>query len=183
MKNEIITITSKYQDDRHRLMDILIDIHDLYGYVSEADIELLSERLGMSEVEINETITFYHFFSRTPRGQFNIFLNNSITACMRGHDLVKKALEEACGTTFGSVSQDGMFGLYSTSCIGMNDQGPSAIINDKVFTNLTTYRVMKLVADLKSGKSPDEAIYESTGDGNNSDPYVRAMVLDRKSVV
>ncbi|HDO27523.1 MAG TPA: NADP oxidoreductase [Bacteroidetes bacterium] len=185
MKNEIITITSKYQDDRHRLMDILIDIHDLYGYVSEADIELLSERLGMSEVEINETITFYHFFSRTPRGQFNIFLNNSITACMRGHDLVKKALEEACGTTFGSVSQDGMFGLYSTSCIGMNDQGPSAIINDKVFTNLTTYRVMKLVADLKSGKSPDEAIYESTGDGNNSDPYVRAMVFNniRKRMV
>lgn len=185
MKNEIITITSKYQDDRHRLMDILIDIHDLYGYVSETDIELLSERLGMSEVEINETITFYHFFSRTPRGKFNIFLNNSITACMRGHDLVKKALEEACGTTFGSVSQDGMFGLYSTSCIGMNDQGPSAIINDKVFTNLTTYRVMKLVADLKSGKSPDEAIYESTGDGNNSDPYVRAMVFNniRKRMV
>lgn len=178
MKNEIIKITSKYQDDRHRLMDILIDIHDLHGYVSDADIELLSERLGMSAVEINETITFYHFFSKAPRGKYNIFLNTSITACMRGRHLVKEALEAACGTTFGSVSQDGMFGLYSTSCIGMNDQGPAAIINDKVFTNLTPYRVKKLVADLKSGKSLDESIYESSGDGNNSDPGVKAMVFN-----
>ncbi|NOX85090.1 MAG: NADP oxidoreductase [Chlorobi bacterium] len=178
MKDKIIKIIARYHHDRHRLMDILIDIHDLQGYVGDTAIEVLAEQLNMSEVEINETLTFYHFFSKTPRGKYNIFLNNSITACMRGREKVKETLEEECGTEFGSVSPDGLFGLYSTSCMGMNDQGPSAIINDKVFTNLTPYRVKKLIADLKSGKTLDEAIYESVGDGNNSDPDVRSMVFN-----
>ena len=66
MKDKIIEITSKYKDDRGRLMDILIDIHDLQGYVDDSNIEVLAERLGMSEVEVNETVSFYHFFTKTP---------------------------------------------------------------------------------------------------------------------
>jgi len=178
MKDKIIEITSKYKDDRGRLMDILIDIHDLQGYVDDSNIEVLAERLGMSEVEVNETVSFYHFFTKTPGAKFNIYLNDAITACLRGRKEVKEAFEKECDTTFGSVSEDGMFGLYDTSCIGMNDQGPAAIINDKIFTNLTPYRVKKLVADLKAGKSLEEATYESTGDGANSDPDVQAMVFN-----
>ncbi len=178
MKDKIIEITSKYKDDRGRLMDILIDIHDLQGYVDDTNIEVLAERLGMSEVEVNETVSFYHFFTKTPGAKFNIYLNDAITACLRGRKEVKEAFEKECDTTFGSVSEDGIFGLFDTSCIGMNDQGPAAIINNKIFTNLTPYRVRKLVADLKAGKSLDEATYESTGDGNNSDPDVQAMVFN-----
>lgn len=178
MKNEVRNILSKYQDDPHRLMDILIDIHDLQGYVGSADIDWLAEKLNMSAVQINETVTFYHFFSKTPKARYNIYLNNSITAEMRGRKAVQETLEQACGTTFGKISEDGLFGLFHTSCNGMNDQGPAAIINDKVFTNLTPYRVKKLVSDLREGKTLDEATYEGFGDGNNADPDVRSMVFN-----
>jgi [NiFe] hydrogenase diaphorase moiety large subunit len=178
MKDKIIEISSKYKDDRSRLMDILIDIHDQFGYINKAGIGALSERLGVSCAEINETVSFYHFFSDKPRGKYNIYLNNSITACLRGRQLIKETFEEECNTKFGYVSEDGIFGLYDTSCIGMNDQGPAAIINDKVFTNLTPYRVKKLIADLKEGKSMEEATYEGMGDGNNADSDVQAMVLN-----
>lgn len=186
MNDKIIEITSKYNNDRGRLMDILIDIHDIQGFVDEGNIKLLSEKLGISGAEINETVSFYHFFTKTPKAKFNVFLNNSITACIRGRKEVEAAFEKECSTTFGSVSGDGLFGLYSTSCIGMNDQGPAAIINDIVFTNLTPYRVKKLVADLKSGKSLQDAVYEGTGDGNNSDPDVQSMVhnnIRKRSII
>jgi len=185
MKAKIIEITAKYKDDRNRLMDILIDVHDSQGYVDNACVEVLAERLGMSEAEINEVVSFYHFFSSEPRAQYNIYLNESITACMRGRKKVQETFEQLCDTKSGFVSSDGMFGLYSTSCIGMNDQGPAALINDKVFTNLTPYRVKQLIADLKKGKSLKDATYESTGDGNNSDPDIMAMVINniRKSSI
>jgi [NiFe] hydrogenase diaphorase moiety large subunit len=121
-------------------------------------------------------VTFYHFFSKAPRARYNIYLNNSITACLRGRLEVKEAFERECGTKFGSVTQDGMFGLFDTSCIGMNDQGPAAIINDTVFTNLTPYRVRQLINDLKAGKSLEESIYEEYGDGNNSAHDMKVMV-------
>ena len=178
MKDKILEITSKYGDDRGRLMDILIDIHDLQGYVDDANINVLAEQLGMSEAEVMETVSFYHFFTRTPKAKYNIYLNNSITACLRGRQEVLEAFEQECGATFGSKSGDDMFGLYDTSCIGMNDQGPAAIINDKIFTNLTPYRVKQLINDLKSGKTLEEATYESTGDGNNADPDMKSMIFN-----
>jgi len=185
MKEKILQIVSNYAADRSRLMDILLDIHDMQGYVDDANIEVLAVQLGLSEAEVNETISFYHFFTKTPRGKFTVYLNNSITAVLRGRDAVKIAFEEACGTSFGSVSEDGLFGLFDTSCIGMNDQGPAAIINDRIFTNLTVYRVKELVKDIKKGKDLKDLTYEGNGDGNNSDKDVQAMVQNniRKGMI
>ncbi|RLD40992.1 MAG: hypothetical protein DRI89_10715 [Bacteroidetes bacterium] len=176
MKEKIMQIVTKYDADRTRLMDILLDIHDMQGYVDDENIEVLAEALGMSEAEVNETISFYHFFTKTPRGKFTVYLNNSITAVLRGRDAVKSAFEVACGTKFGAVSEDGLFGLFDTSCIGMNDQGPAAIINDRIFTNLTVYRVKELIKGLKEGKKLNELVYESNGDGNNADKDMQSMV-------
>lgn len=178
MKEKINQIISKYDSDRNRLMDILLDIHEEKGYVDKNDVEILAHSLGISTVEVDETISFYHFFSSKPRAKYNIYLNNSITANMRDREGVKEALEKVCGTTFGNVTEDGMFGLYDTSCIGMNDQGPAALINDIVFTNLTSYRVSKLVSGLKEGKELRDLIYENNGDGNNADPDVQSMVFN-----
>lgn len=176
MKDKILEILAKYKNDRSRLMDILLDIHEAEGYVSEENIGLLAKNLGISTVEVNETVSFYHFFRSTPGAKFNVYLNNSITACLRGRKEVKQSFEKECGVSFGKISPDGMFGLFDTSCIGMNDQGPAAIINNVLFTNLTPYRVKELVKDLKNGKSLQEAVYESNGDGNNADPDVNSMV-------
>jgi len=178
MKDNILEILAKYKNDRGRLMDILLDIHETEGYVSEENIGILAKKLGISTAEVNETVSFYHFFRKTPGAKFNVYLNSSITACMRGRKEVKEAFEKECGVSFGNVSPDGMFGLFDTSCIGMNDQGPAAIINNILFTNMTPYRVKELVKDLRQGKTLQEAVYESNGDGNNADPDMNTMVCN-----
>jgi [NiFe] hydrogenase diaphorase moiety large subunit len=176
MKDNILEILAKYKNGRDRLMDILLDIHEAEGFVSEENIGILAKKLGISTAEVNETVSFYHFFRSTPGAKFNVYLNNSITACLRGRKEVKQTFEKECGVSFGNVSPDGMFGLFDTSCIGMNDQGPAAIINNILFTNLTPYRVKELVKELRQGKTLQEAIYESNGDGNNADPDMNSMV-------
>ena len=40
-----------------------------------------------------------------------------------------KAFEREAGCAFGGTSADGVFSLFETSCVGMNDQEPAAIIN------------------------------------------------------
>ncbi len=186
MNTKLSNILKRYNSSPDRLMDILHDIHSLQGYVSPAEMEVIAGATGKSFAEVQETVSFYHFFSTTPKAKYSIYLDSSITAFMRNREAVQKAFEEACGISFGSVSEDGLFGLYNTSCIGMNDQGPAAIINDKVFTNLTPFRVKELVEDMRSGLSVDEMMYENYGDGNNADPDVRAMVVNnirRKSIL
>ena len=82
MKDTILEILAKYKNDRGRLMDILLDIHEIEGYVSEENINILAKKLGISIAEVNETVSFYHFFRTKPGAKFNVYLNNSITACL-----------------------------------------------------------------------------------------------------
>jgi [NiFe] hydrogenase diaphorase moiety large subunit len=96
---------------------------------------------------------------------------------MMGKDEVALAFEKATGTKFGSVSEDGLFGLFNTSCIGMNDQEPAAIINGVIFPRITTYRVRELVKAFRLGKSPEEMV-NSYGGGKNQSALIRSMVTD-----
>lgn len=186
MNDKINEILASYHHEASRLMDILIDVQEKQGFIGKNDMQTLADALGKSMVEIQETVSFYHFFSEKPSARYNIFLNNSITACLRDRNSVQAAFEEACEITFGQVSENGLFGLFNTSCIGMNDQGPAAIINDVVFTNLTSYRVHELIKGMKEGKPVQDLIYENFGDGNNSDSDVEAMVVNnirKKSIL
>ncbi len=178
MKEKILDIISNYNKDKTRLMDILLDIQEVNGYIDEKAIELLHQELGKSTAEIKEVISFYHFFSDIPKGKINIYLNNSITAQMHGRKEVLKAFEKECMVEEGKVSDDGMFGLYPTSCIGMNDQEPAAIINDKVFTRLTPYRVREIVKDIRNGKKIHDLTYEGDGGGRNALPEIHSMVCN-----
>ncbi len=178
MKKIVEKVTERFLNDQSRLIDILIEIQKELGYLPSDVIKDIADKLGMSKVDVEQTISFYHFFSEKPTGKFSIYLNNSAVANMHGRNEVKEAFEEAVGCKFGSVSTDGLIGLFDTACIGMNDQEPAAIINDVVFTKLTPYRAKEIVKDIKRGKKIDDIIYEGFGDGKNSSEYVKAMVYN-----
>ncbi len=169
-------LISKVNRDKSRLMDILIPIQDEYGYISKDDISTIAQELDMSGIDVEQTISFYHFLSMEKTGKFNIYLNNSAVAKMMGQEQVARALEEETGIKFGEVTPDGQIGLFETSCIGMNDQEPAALINNKVFTRLTPFRIKELIKDIKSGKSLDELYYAGYGDGANSNELVQTVV-------
>jgi len=95
---------------------------------------------------------------------------------MMGRDAVAQTFEKEAGIPFNSVTRDGLIGLFDTSCIGMSDQEPAAIINGKIFSNLTPFRVKELIRDIKAGKQLDELVTEGFGDGQNSSEDIRAVV-------
>jgi [NiFe] hydrogenase diaphorase moiety large subunit len=176
MKNFIKKTIEKFKQDKTRLMDILIDIQAKYGYISPESITQIALDLHMSEVDVEQTISFYHFFSMKPTGKFSIYLNDSAVAIMMGREEVAETFEKEIGIKFGDVTPDGLIGLYNTACIGMNDQEPAALINNHVFTKLTPFRVKEIIRDIKEGKDIDEMFSASFGDGANRDDLVKSVV-------
>jgi len=136
MKTAVRKITDKYKKDRMRLMDILIDTQSELGYIPREAIVQIAEDLEMSEVDVDQTVSFYHFFSEKPTGKYKIFLNNSVVAHMMGMDEVINTFQKELNIKINEVTSDGLVGLFETSCIGMNDQEPAAIINNRIFTRL-----------------------------------------------
>lgn len=168
-------ILQKYRKDRTRLIEILKELQSREGYISEKAILAVADELGLSRAEVEGVISFYHFLSARPLGKYVVYLNNSITAEMAGREKVARAWEQETGCRFGQTSEDGLVTLLETSCIGMNDQEPAAIINGVVFTSLNPDKVKKLVGWMKEGRTVEDMV-EETGDGANGHELVRAMV-------
>jgi [NiFe] hydrogenase diaphorase moiety large subunit len=152
MKKAIQSVLDQYNRDRGRLVDILIAVQDMYQHIPEEAIQIIADQFDMSNVDVKQTITFYHFLTLKPIGKYAIYLNDSAVAYACGRKEVARAFEKAAGISFNSVTEDGLIGLWDTADIGMNDQEPAALINGVVFTKLTATKAKHLVAAMQAGK-------------------------------
>lgn len=176
MEQHVQSIIDRFNKDHTKLMDILITIQLEIGYISDPAIHLIAGETGLSTADVEQTMTFYHFFSKQPTGNYAVYLNNSVVANMMGRNEVAKTFEEEVECSFNAVSDDGNIGLFDTACIGMSDQEPAALINGHVFPNLTPFRVRELVRDMKAGKAVKDMYNEGYGDGNNSSEDIQSIV-------
>ncbi len=146
-------ITKDTYLDKTSLMDVLWDIQRKRRHISSDDISKIAKAFKMSRMELEGIITFYHFFHRHDVGKYTIYLNNSIISKHKDFDVVKKAFEDEIGVKMGHVTEDKLFGLFETSCIGLSDQETAALINFHPFTNLDPEKVKTIINNLRNGKT------------------------------
>ncbi len=175
MKEKLIGIIESYGRSPYRLVDILLAVQTEFRCVSDEAVSLVATELGISEVDVKQTKSFYHFFTTKPVGKYAVYLNNSAVSMMMGMAEVADEFEKLCGIKCGQTTPDGLVSLHFTACIGMNDQEPAALINTVVFTELNREKVRNIVADMRQGK-PVESMITAYGDGNNAHPLVKSMV-------
>lgn len=176
-KGVIKSIVAGHKKDASGLIEIVRDVQKELGRVSPEAVAEIAALLNISKVDVEGVATFYHFFSTAPLGKYAVYLNTNVVADMKGRTAVAEAFEKEAGCRFGETTADGLIGLYETSCIGMNDQEPSAIINGVVFTKLTKSKVKELVAAMKAGRDMRKMV-KTLGDGANQSRLVRAMVCN-----
>ncbi|REE82325.1 [NiFe] hydrogenase diaphorase moiety large subunit [Lutibacter oceani] len=138
--------------DRTQLLNKLWEYQQQFGYISNQAILEISKLLNVSNIEIESVISFYHFFHKTPTGKHLIYLNNSIISEFKGFDEVKTTFEKETGCTFNEPGNN-EFTLLETSCIGLNDQEPAALINFQPFTDLTPKKVKLIIQKIKNGEN------------------------------
>ena len=144
-------IVQQYGSDRSRLMDMARAVHAALGHISEEASAALAEALGVPLVEVRDMVSFYAFFSREAQAQNVVRLCHAAVERMQGADAIAAALESAAGTRFGANDPGADIALRYTSCIGLSDQGPSALVNGVPLTNLTADDIPGIVAAIRSG--------------------------------
>ncbi|MDP1645285.1 MAG: NAD(P)H-dependent oxidoreductase subunit E [Thiobacillus sp.] len=172
---KIHEILEHHNSDRTRLMDILWDIQHQWGYIPDEVLPEMAGKLGLTELDIRETYSFYHFFLGKPPATHQIYLSDTVIARMHGYQAVHDALEQETGCVFGEKDATGTFGLETAECIGLSDQEPAMLIGKEVFTRLTPEKISQIVKRLKRGESPAD-IVNPEGLPSDTLAYVHAMV-------
>ncbi|MBT8217587.1 MAG: NAD(P)H-dependent oxidoreductase subunit E, partial [Acidimicrobiia bacterium] len=180
MSREAVTeICASFDNDRGRLLDVLIEIQRRDGYVCRDAMESVAATLGISAVEVEGVVSFYAYLYSKPRGEIVIRLCDDVVDRLKGADRVARSLEEELGIRFGETTADGRFSLEFVSCIGMSDQAPAAMVNDLVVPRLGPDSVRQGVRLLKeNGNRVDikKLLIRDYGDGNNAHDLVRSPV-------
>jgi [NiFe] hydrogenase diaphorase moiety large subunit len=73
---------------------------------------------------------------------------------MAGKSRVAKQLESDLGIRFGETTSDGRFTLEWANCLGMCDQGPALLVNDKIFTQVTSQQVHEILELCRQSYAP-----------------------------
>ena len=149
-KKQIIEIISRYKDERTPLMMILSDIQKEFGYIPLEVQELVSEQIGVPVAEIYGVVTFYSFFSLTPKGKYVVGVCLGTACYVQGAQQVLDKFAELLNIKAGETTADGLFTLEALRCIGACGIAPALTINGKVYPKVAVADVAKIVEEYRS---------------------------------
>jgi NADH-quinone oxidoreductase subunit E len=147
----VLEILRGYGNDPQQLIAALLDIQEASGrnYVDRRWAQLSSRSLNVPLTLVYEVLSFYSMFSTKPRGRHVIELCKSAPCHFQLADRALGWFEEALGIKCGGTTENGLFTLERTSCIGLCDRAPAVRVGDESFGDLTKEKVIALLTSYR----------------------------------
>ena len=145
MREDVTAIAELTGFNRSSLVPILQEMKHKYRSIDSYAMQLIADVLSIHPVEVHAVATFFTFLSPELEGRYVFRLCRTLSCDFEGKDQVARQLEEKLGLAFGETSADGNFSLEWANCLGMCDQGPAMLVNDKVYTQLTPTKTRAIV--------------------------------------
>ncbi|MBU0558881.1 MAG: NADH-quinone oxidoreductase subunit NuoE [Bacteroidetes bacterium] len=148
LTEEIEELVAHYGNDRASLLPILQDVQRKHSYISDYAQQEIARVLDIHPVEVYGVISFYSFLYSKPMGRNIVRLCQTITCDLQGKKAVAEAIERELGIKFGGTTKDNRITLEYANCLGMCDQGPAMLINDKVYSYLTPEKAVEILGEV-----------------------------------
>lgn len=146
---QITEICERYKGEPTPLMMILSDIQKEYGYIPLEVQELVSDLTGIPVSEIYGVVTFYSFFSLTPKGKYVIGVCLGTACYVKGAQLIVDKFAQLLGIQPGQTTEDGLFTLDVLRCVGACALAPAVSINGKVHPAVKVEQCAKILDEYR----------------------------------
>lgn len=136
-----------YRYSTAKIIPILQETQNIFGYIPEAAIREISSALAMPSSEIYGVVTFYGQFHLQARGK-NIIRICTGTAChVRGGGQVLDAIVQTLGLKNGmTTTEDLMFTLEPVACLGACGMAPVMMVNDDAYGRINPQEIPGILA-------------------------------------
>ena len=133
---EFENVLEKYKGRKDNIMVVLQMTQKIFGYIPEKSVPKIAETLKMAESEIYGIISFYSFFTLTPKAKYNIDVCLG-TACfvLGANDVLERILGKL-KVRVGQMTPDGKWIVTSCRCLGCCGLAPAITINGAVYGKL-----------------------------------------------
>lgn len=143
-------ICASHKGEPSPLMMILSDIQNKYGYIPLEVQEVVSEETGIPVAEIYGVVTFYAFFSVTPKGKYVIGVCLGTACYVKNSQSVIDKFCQLLKIAPGQTSEDGLFTIEAVRCIGACALAPAVNINGKVYPMVSPDKVEGIINEYRA---------------------------------
>ena len=150
----VAAILAQQQHAPHRLVQVLRELQARLHWLPRDALSQVAHALHVPLADVEGVAGFYRFFHTQPVGQVRVLFSDNITDRMLGSQALMQDLCTRLRVAPGQVRGDGRVSVAATSCTGLCDQGPAALINHhQVVTRLTPERIARM-AELIEAQVP-----------------------------
>jgi NADH-quinone oxidoreductase subunit E len=144
-----------YPVKRSALVPMLLYAQDEVGYVSDAVVAELAQRLDLLELDVRNVLSYYSMLRTKPAGKYNVQVCTNISCMLRGGYEILDHCKAKLGIGHKGVTPDGVFSLEEVECLGACCWAPAIQINYDFHDDLTTEKVDVLLQIYRDGQGKD----------------------------
>lgn len=144
---EVEEICHQFNNDPGELITILHTVQGLLGYLPAEVQEIIAHELHIPVSKVYGVVTFYSFFTMTPKGKYPVSVCMGTACYVRGAEQVLEAFEKQLDIKVGETTPDQLFSLDSLRCVGACGLAPVVTIGSKVYGRVTPEKVREILAE------------------------------------
>jgi len=127
------------------LIAVLHKAQELYNYLRKDVIHDVASSMNIPVSTVWGVATFYHYFNLEPRGKYVIFVCLGTACYVKGADRIVNTLKQELKIDIGQTTEDMLFTLLETRCLGACGISPVMMINNKIHSQLTSRKVSEII--------------------------------------
>lgn len=140
-EEKLKVVLKEHKDQPGGLMPVLQEAQNIYGYLPKEVQRMIAEGLNISLSKVYGVVTFYSQFSLEPKGKYQVSVCLGTACYVKGADKVLEEIEKVLQLKSGECSEDGLFSIDATRCVGACGLAPVILVNDEVYGKVTVEQV------------------------------------------
>jgi formate dehydrogenase subunit gamma len=130
------------------LLPVLHEIQRQFGHVPEEAVELIARGLDLPIAEVHGVISFYHYFSTSPRGRHVVEICRAESCQAMGGRELELFAKQKLGLNYSETTADQQITLEFVHCLGNCACSPSVRVGTQIYGRMSSERFEALIDEL-----------------------------------
>lgn len=129
----INAIVEKHKGKMGPIKLMLHEVQNAFGYIPFEAMHAIAKATGEPVSKVYGVVTFYSQFTTEPKGKHIISVCLGTACYVNGSQTILDLLVEMTGAPVNGTSENGLFSIDATRCVGACGLAPVVSVDDQVF--------------------------------------------------
>jgi NADH-quinone oxidoreductase subunit E/NADP-reducing hydrogenase subunit HndA len=140
------SIIEKFKGKPGGLIPVLEEAQVALEFIPISVQKRIASGLNLPLSRVYGVVTFYSFFTMTPRGKHTVRVCLGTACYVRGGKAIAETLQKALGINDGETTPDRMFTLETVRCLGACGLGPVVVVDEDIHGRLKSGKVKEVLS-------------------------------------